>query len=200
MKRSKSTVTIHDYETAYRELGSKQSKTIGNNTYLGIVDNEPGAIAITLHQTRILKFYPDGSIVLNNGGWYTVTTKDRLNDALIGACICKRSDDWVITIGDTDYMYENGMTIKADGSTDVMPYAVYEVSQAADVKLSTIEDLAKFLRGSTVDAIKKLWCKCKYSKDRIAYYAAIEFIPLIIPSASGTEYWYKAAKERLATG
>lgn len=200
MKRSKSTVTIHDYEKAYRELGTKESIKIGNNTYLGTVDGEPRVIAITLHQTKIVKFYPDGSIVLNNGGWETVTTKDRLNDILLTNSIYTRDGSWIISVGGTDHCYHNGMTIYPDGSTDAKLYALEEVGRAADVTLRTTEDLKQLITGFTLKALKNLWRKCKYSRDRIAYYAAIEFIPLIVPSASGTEYWYPAAKDRLTTG
>lgn len=200
MKRSKSTVTIHDYETAFSRLGNRECLNIGNNTYLEHASGERDGIAIRLHYTQIVRFYPDGSIVLNNGGWETITTRDRINDTLLCASTHKRDGSWVISVGGTDYCYENGMTIFPDGSTDAKLYALEEVGRVADIELTTIEELAQLIAGSTMKALKTLWRRCKYSRDRIAYYAAIEFIPLIIPSASGSEYWYRAAKERLATG
>ena len=69
----------------YTELDSKlqgrnkQSRKIGNNTYL-IRRGEN--IAIRLHNTDIVIYYPNGKIVLNSGGWRTPTTKDRINSAL----------------------------------------------------------------------------------------------------------------------
>lgn len=34
--------------------------------------------AVRLHRTRIVTFYADGRIVLNTGGWQTLTTRDRM--------------------------------------------------------------------------------------------------------------------------
>jgi hypothetical protein len=50
-----------------------------NNTYAVDVGDY---VSILLHQTAVIRFYPDGRIVLNTGGWQTVTTKDRLNRCL----------------------------------------------------------------------------------------------------------------------
>lgn len=41
-----------------------------------------GAKAIEHHNTDIVTFLPDGDIVLNSGGWYSKTTKERINDAI----------------------------------------------------------------------------------------------------------------------
>lgn len=55
--------------------GSGQKK-IDRNTYL--IDRGDH-IAVRLHQTDIVKLYANGEVVLNTGGWETVTTKDRMN-------------------------------------------------------------------------------------------------------------------------
>jgi hypothetical protein len=99
-----------------------------------------------------------------------------------------------------DYIFEDGMTISSDGSTDATLYAIYEINRNAEIKIATLEDVQKFVGGSTIKAIKTLWRKCKSSRAIIAYYAPLEFIPLILPSASGDEYWYSTASSRLANG
>jgi hypothetical protein len=43
---------------------------------------EPYWFAIKLHDTHVLTFHADGRIVLNDGGWKTVTTKARFNEYL----------------------------------------------------------------------------------------------------------------------
>lgn len=63
-----------------------QRRKLANNTYLerrfGGGDRENcTAIAVRLHATDIVTFHPDGSTVLDSGGWRTVTTKQRMNEA-----------------------------------------------------------------------------------------------------------------------
>lgn len=41
-----------------------------------------GTRAIEHHNTDIVRFYPDGDITVTSGGYYSKTTKERINDAL----------------------------------------------------------------------------------------------------------------------
>lgn len=59
-------------------------KKIANNTYLER-RNEPAksmpmAVAVKLHATDILTYYVNGDVMLDSGGWTTVTTKQRMNE------------------------------------------------------------------------------------------------------------------------
>lgn len=56
-------------------IKNRESKKMGNNTYLHLI---PGGYALRLHQTDIIEYYP-GYCILKTGGWFTNTTKDRLN-------------------------------------------------------------------------------------------------------------------------
>src|SRR4051812_8790636 len=47
-------------------------------------------IGIRLHDTYIMEFYEDGSIVLDCGGWATVTTQARMNDYLLSRWYVRR--------------------------------------------------------------------------------------------------------------
>jgi len=69
------------------------SRKLENNTYLvrrpihwadkdGEHQTQHAPIAVRLHDTDILTFYRDGIVELNAGGWYTVTTKARMNNYL----------------------------------------------------------------------------------------------------------------------
>ena len=68
-----------NYATASAKLTGRcrERRKMENNTYL--VRRIDGGIAVRLHNTDVLLFRPNGSIVLNSGRWRTTTTKDRMN-------------------------------------------------------------------------------------------------------------------------
>ena len=198
MASRKSDIGSLNYSKAFSVLGSKQNVRINHNTYLEKVSDE--TIVVRLYATQIVKFHSDGSIQLNTGGYDTVTTVARINDSIMGASVFIRKGDLLVSVSGTEYTFENNMTIFEDGTTDATPFAVQEIGEVADVPITSMEDVARYVKGLPLKAIKTLWRKCKYSRDRIAYYAMLEFIPLIIPCASGNEYWYKTAADRLANG
>lgn len=69
--------------TTYQELdallGNRESRKVGNNTYAERLGD--GVIGIRLHQTHVV-ILSATRVVLNTGGWNTVTTKDRINTYL----------------------------------------------------------------------------------------------------------------------
>jgi hypothetical protein len=96
------------------------SRKIGNNTYLHRVSGVPGDdIAIRLHDTDILRFKADGSVVLHTGGWRTVTTKERMNEHLrdLGFRIDQRSFKWYVSERNPLGEYYDGMTLNSPKST-----------------------------------------------------------------------------------
>lgn len=62
---------------ATRGPGRGTRRKLANNTYA--VRVSPGAIAVRLHTTNILTHHDTGAVVYDTGGWYTYTTKDRMN-------------------------------------------------------------------------------------------------------------------------
>lgn len=60
------------------QLGTRESRKLQNNTYLQRRDAD--TLAIRLHATDVLTFKRDGRVVYDDGGWQTVTTKDRMNE------------------------------------------------------------------------------------------------------------------------
>lgn len=64
-----------NYNQALETLNNRTSRKIGNNTYLKKLDD---CIAVLLHDTYIVKYYPKYNQYFT-GGWNTHTTKDRLN-------------------------------------------------------------------------------------------------------------------------
>lgn len=59
------------------QLGRRDSRKLERNTYL---ERGEGFVAIRLHATHIVRFFPDGSFELRTGGWRTKTTIDRIRD------------------------------------------------------------------------------------------------------------------------
>ncbi len=56
---------------------NRSQRKVGNNTYAYI--EHDGSVAIELHGTKVVVFYPNGLIKLNSGGYRTSTTKKRIN-------------------------------------------------------------------------------------------------------------------------
>lgn len=79
---------------------NKSKRKLANNTY---AERRGEDIAIRLHQTDILTYKKDGTIVANSGGWKTSTTKDRLNNYLpTGVSIHQERGIWYWSHGDGD--------------------------------------------------------------------------------------------------
>lgn len=56
---------------------NKNTRKVGNNTYAEIEYDK--SVSIRLHGTTVVRFYPNGLVKLNSGGWHTHTTKKRIN-------------------------------------------------------------------------------------------------------------------------
>ena len=65
-----------EYIQALKVIGKRDSKKVGNNTYMIRLGSD---IGIRLHNTVVVTIHPDNTYTLNSGGWQTVTTKDRIN-------------------------------------------------------------------------------------------------------------------------
>lgn len=55
----------------------KSARKVANNTFRW--EDEDGSIKYRLHQTDVVTIRPDGKVVLDSGGWKSVTTKDRMH-------------------------------------------------------------------------------------------------------------------------
>src|SRR5262249_51934134 len=71
-----------------------------------------------LHNTVVVAFRPDGSIVLSSGGWHTVTSKDRINRVIRarGWNLASVKREWTMTgPWGNRFPYADGFTIDANG-------------------------------------------------------------------------------------
>lgn len=121
---------------------SKTDRKAANNTTVRLID---GGVAIRLHSTDIVTINDDGSMVLNSGGWLSVTTKERLN-RYTPARISQRAGIWYMADGSLFY---DGMIIEADGR----PRDPREPSDH-ESKLKAIKRDAKAYARGYVEALK----------------------------------------------
>ena len=95
--------------------GIKHSKIVANNTFEYVTNN--GDIHYRLHNTDVVVFKSNGDIVLDSGGWLTVTTKERINRYLpSGYSLYQEKGIWIVCGEDWEVPFEDGMVLPADGS------------------------------------------------------------------------------------
>jgi len=78
----------------------KDRRKVANNTWLERRDD--GSIGVRLHDTDVVTYHPDESITLNTGGWFTVTTKDRMN-TFSPFGISSVKGEWQVALRNPDY-------------------------------------------------------------------------------------------------
>jgi hypothetical protein len=81
----------------------------------GVLQYE-GRLIVTYHHTTIVECGHNG-IILNSGGWYTLTTKQRMNQASeeldLGFRIHQEDFLWYVTLRDGKVIpFRDGMVIK----------------------------------------------------------------------------------------
>lgn len=88
--------TPKNFAEAVAVLKDKISVRLGNNTYLEVSDSDPlrGFIGVRLHNTFVVKFWPDGQVTLHTGGYRTTTTKERINQFVRGRVWQAKGEWW----------------------------------------------------------------------------------------------------------
>lgn len=96
---------------------NKNSRPWANNTRL---ERRGESVALRLYSTDVVTFRPDGSAVLDTGGWRTVTTKDRINSATTGWNVYSVRGEWraACQANGADVPFAEGMTVWPDGRYD----------------------------------------------------------------------------------
>lgn len=73
-------VDLHASRRRPIEVGWWRDYKIGHNTYLGqYYYGRDVCYGVRYHDTRIITYRPDGVILLDDGGWDTVTTRERFD-------------------------------------------------------------------------------------------------------------------------
>lgn len=94
-------------------LGNSDSKRIGHNT--DVVRRADDRIAVRYHSTDVITYHSDGRIAFSTGGWYSVTTKVRLNALSPCSVYSEGAGDWAITgpTGDSA-RFEDGIVLDSE--------------------------------------------------------------------------------------
>lgn len=101
---------VDSFADAEDALNGRNSKKIGNNTYL---KRRGDKIAVQLHNTDVVTFTQNGEYILDTGGYFSNTTKDRLNRYTPSYIdIYQRDYEWFVDVGEETRDFENGMRIE----------------------------------------------------------------------------------------
>ena len=88
------------------EIGSHKTSTYKDNN---------NVLKVVYHNTEVVQVKEDRYVILNTGGWYTNTTKRRMNQASLqyklGFNVYQVDFTWYVAIGDDIEPYYDGIII-----------------------------------------------------------------------------------------
>ena len=88
---------VMDYESASDYLGDKEERPLsGVHTRLHRIDKR--TIAVRYHWTDVVTYNKGRRTRINNGGWFTPTTKNRINE-YTNAGISQMNFEWYVSGG-----------------------------------------------------------------------------------------------------
>lgn len=152
-----------NYKEADELLGQKNKKTLHRShgqpgPIVTWLERHGDHIGLWLIETRLIDYAPDGTLVLDSGGWQTATTKDRLNKHLPdGWRVYQDGGLWWLhnyhhnnksfyNDHGNAYGWHDGITIRPDGSVE-------NYSEHADEK-GLKKKIDKYVKGY-VEALAK---------------------------------------------
>lgn len=106
---------MNNYLTDYQQckrFAQGRARKLGNNTYLVVRDD--GGYGIRLHDTEVVIHYPN-HVILESGGWQTVTTKARMNN-YSNAHVWSERGVWFVSWHGETYPFADGISLDNDGS------------------------------------------------------------------------------------
>jgi hypothetical protein len=129
-----------------------RSKVVGNNTVE--YERADGTQAIRLHHTDVVTFEPNGDVVLNSGGWKTVTTKERINRYLRArlhqslSVYSERGRWWILDErrdGDVRIPFVDGVVLPG-GSLEIDKTVEAEYEQLSKQQQILGKDIERFVK------------------------------------------------------
>ena len=174
----------YTYSKVVSELGDQEEVKIGNNTWVVRLDDT--SVAIRHWRTNIITYYKNGDIIVDTNGWWTTTTKQRLNVFLpynMSVHTGKRCN--ILSKADKDYEYTDGILIDGSGKVhaEIVPPPLIEYLETMlGIVAESVTEAIKII--STLDntSLHKLWQRCRSLRNHIAMYCPKEFLPLTISS------------------
>ena len=81
--------------------------------------SDNGTIKVILYSTKIVEWnHNRDSIILNNGGWMTVTTKRRMNQVAeqfdLEFTVYQKDFEWYVVLNGQTLPFENGMELRRE--------------------------------------------------------------------------------------
>jgi hypothetical protein len=132
--------------TAYGfQPDTKKARLIARNTLDYTAPD--GTRRIRLHDTDVVTIEKRGNIILDSGGWQTVTTKDRMNQVLPSGWGIYSNRGWLIRTPQGTFPYADGAKFKPDGTP-----ANLRTIQVTDSRVKKEKALvAKFLKNAAAN-------------------------------------------------
>jgi hypothetical protein len=180
---------------ANRFLGSRKNQALRNHTSLVRRDS---AIAVKYHDTDIVTYNQDGTIVLDNGGWYTTSTCERVTLYNPLGYVCIVQGTWWYHPAEkglterTAYEYENGMTLQPDGIPDTRLREVVLLESIANIQSMTFDQAVEYVAGLELKEIKRL-----VRNPHLRYFALENCKKEFVPAFIGREDMAEIIERRL---
>lgn len=154
-----------NYTEAVTKLGTRESRKVGNNTYL--LRRGPEEIAVKLHSADVLTFTPKG-VTYHTGGWKTVTTKARMNEHG-PARIWSVRGSWILHLDGKDYGFAEGVTVRPNGKvTGAEKNTGAEKTERLKIKKYAADYIAAFKAGKVPAPSNGDCCGCAFTSDKSA--------------------------------
>jgi len=104
------------YQSMFNRRGKSRDGSKKIKANLSIVQLSEQCFALRHHNTYIVKAYIDGRVILNNGGWHSVTTKKHMNFYALkrlGLYLYQSDFEWYISQNGIQHNYHNGINVNA---------------------------------------------------------------------------------------
>lgn len=86
-----------------------------------LVRHPGGAVAVRVHATDVVTYYPDQRVKLSSGGFRTALTRDRIRDCLPEPMrLIVQAGRWRIVVGgdDESVLFHDGMVLRINETTE----------------------------------------------------------------------------------
>jgi hypothetical protein len=105
---------MNTYAQLAASLGTRDMRRVPSIRATLVFRRGDGSITVDYHGTAIVRAYPDGTFILNSGGFRTSTTKGCLN-TFSPARVYQKAFRWFV-VGLTDVPFIDGLHVDAQGA------------------------------------------------------------------------------------
>lgn len=142
--------SIRNFDTATEYLGSKDDRPLPGRATR--IQRRGDDIVIHYQATDVVTYKPDGTTILDSGGWRTPTTKQRMND-YANAGIFQHKGIWFMGGWDTRIAFNEGAIVK-DGVL-LNPPPIEDTARVASTKRKLDAAITRYIDGYLRHAIER---------------------------------------------